>query len=163
MKQTITWLCLLVVVLTYVAIVSVFPYEGPIALFIHFSRVAFVTAAFVMVVPMAPDLFKELPPPRIDRLFASVLFMLLSAECFSFLNEAHRQWPSVDNDVFTGRIAGLFSLFLTVGAAWVLSLSVGLQPVATERSKKVLVIAIVTGVLVSAGLVFIAPLFRIGD
>lgn len=161
MKRTITWMSLLILALVYVVIVSVFPFEGPVALVLHFSRLAVVVAAFVMMIPMAPTLFKELPPPRIDRLFASVIFMLLSAEYFSVLNEIGRVF-GVDTSIFTSPFAGFGSLLLTVGAGWALSLSLDpdLPKEGKEKSEKVLILAIVVGIFVSVGIVFIAPLFR---
>lgn len=155
MTKTITWLSLLVVLAIYTVIVNVFEFEGVIAFAIHFSRIALTVAALIMYIPMIPTIFEEIPPPRRDYLLAAVNFMLLSATCFSFWNEAHRIWPEVDNDIFTGPVAGLFSLFLCVGAGFAL-----VAPDTSGDGKKVRIIAIVVGSVVSVGLVFIAPLFR---
>lgn len=151
MTKTVTWLALIVVLASYAVLVALFGFAGPVALAIHFVRIAVTVAALIVYIQKLPTIFEEVPPPRRDYLLAGINFMLLSAVCFSFWNEAGRIWK-VDTSIFTGPVAGLFSLFLVVGA--------GFAFIAPDTGKKTRAIAIAVGIVLSVGLVFVAPLFR---
>lgn len=152
MTKALTWLSLLVVLAFYAIIVVLFGFEGPVALAIHFARIAVTVAALIVYIERLPTIFEEVPPPRRDYLLAGINFMLASAVCFSFWNEAGRIFD-VDTSIFTNAVAGLFSLFLVVGAGFAL--------IAPDTGGKMIrVIAVAVGVVLSIGLVFIAPLFR---
>lgn len=150
MTKMLTWLVLISALMAYGFLVLLFTFKGPIALTMHFGRLTATVGAMIVCMQAVPGLFEEVPPPRRDYLAAGINFMLLSAVCFSFWNEAGRIW-NVDTSIFTSPVAGLFSLFLLIGATFVL-----IAP--SRRATKV--IALIVGVVVSIGLVFIAPLFR---
>lgn len=152
MIKMLTWLTLLAVVVVYLIVTSLFTFEGPIALSIHFSRIALTVAGTIVYVRKLPDLFDEIPTPRRDYLIAGVIFFFLSAVCFSVWNEAGRVF-GVDPSIFTSPIAGLFSLFLVVASTFVL-----IAP--DQRVREIRIAALIIGAVVSVGLVFIAPLFR---
>lgn len=151
MRKTL-WITLAGVIFVYFGMVDIFGFAGPIALGLHFLRIVLTISALVIYVQMAPHIFKEVPPPRRDYLLLGINFMLLSAVCFAFWNEASRVW-GFNNDVFNNPVSGLFSLLLCIGAIFAL-----IAP--DTEGDKPRVIALIIGVVLSIGLVFIAPMFR---
>lgn len=151
MLRAIIGAWLLLTLLVYVVAVFAFGFAGPVALTIHFSRIALTTSALIIYARMLPDIFSEVPTPRRDYLLAGIVFMMLSSVCFSFWNEAGRIF-GVDTSIFTNAIAGLFSLFLIVGAGFVL-----IAPDVAGRKSRWLALAV--GILIAVWLVFIAPYF----
>lgn len=141
---------LLVLLGVYVALTTALGYaDSGMAIVLHFVRIAGSVAALIIYIQMAPTLFASIPPPRRDYLLAGINFMLLSAVCFSFWNEAGRI-VGVDTSVFSSPVSGLFSLFLVIGCVFViLAPDTGIRPA-----------ALIAGVFLSIGLVFIAPYFR---
>lgn len=153
------WLSLLALLTLYAVLVSLFGFEGPIALTIHFTRIAVTVAALVMYFQMIGNLFEGIPPPRRDYLVGSIIFYLLSAVYFSNLNEAGRVF-GVDPSVFTSPIAGIGSLLLITAAGFSL-IAPDMLDQKTKKKTKTRVIAIGIGLIVSVCLVIIAPFFRI--
>lgn len=150
--KSFTWIVLAIVLAVYGIVAASVGFQGPVALTIHFIRIVVTVAALVQYIPMLPSVFQEVPAPRRDYLLAGIVFMLLSAVCFSFWNEAGRIF-GVDTSIFTGPIAGLFSMFLIVGGSFVL--------VAPDTGGKGLRrIAVAVGITLAVWLVFIAPMFR---
>lgn len=150
----LTWYILLAVSFIYVVVVSVFPFAGPIALSIHFVRIAASVAGWIIFMRLMPTLFHEVPSPRRDYLIASINFFLTSLLHFSFLNEANRLF-GVDNNVFTGYLAGAGSMYAIT--ACVLALIA-----ADTDGPKPKYIAVGIACVVAVALVFVAPQFRLG-
>lgn len=151
LKRSI-WLMLLAGVVLYVTLVALLGFPGLVALAVHFGRVATAVAVLILYIPVLATIFDEVPPPRRDYLLAGIILTWLSAVCFSFWNEAGRVF-GVDTSIFTNAIAGFFSLLLVVGGIFhLIAPDVG--------GGKMRTVAIVIGVILGAGLVFVAPLFR---
>lgn len=148
----LTWLVLAGVIIVYLLIVSVFDFPGPVALSIHFVRITATIAASLIYFQMLPTMFREVPTPRRDYLFASINFFLLSLISFSIWNEAGRIF-GVDTSVFTSLVAGLFSIFAIIAAVFAI-----IAPDTGGNRPKIIAAAI--GAILSVGLVFVAPLFR---
>lgn len=132
--------------------VLVFPFDGPIALSIHFTRIAVTVAGAILFMRTMRSLFRKTEWERTDYFILSINFFLFSLVCFSFWNEAGRIWD-VDTSVFTSYYSGNFSLLAIVAAVS------GIIALDTEGSRPK-VIALAVGIVVSVGLVFVAPLFR---
>lgn len=146
------WLSLLATVVLYLSLVVLFGFADIVALGVHFGRVSVAVAVLILYIPVLATIFEEVPPPRRDYLLAGIILTWLSAVCFSFWNEAGRVF-GVDTSIFSSPIAGFFSLLLVVGGVFHL-----IAPdVGRGRTR---LIAILIGVLLGAGLVFVAPLFR---
>lgn len=148
----LTWYVLAGVVIAYACVVSFVEFAGPVALVIHFVRITATVAAAIIYIQVLPTMFQEVPPPRRDYLFAAINFFLISLVCFSFWNEAGRIFK-VDTSVFTSYIAGGFSIFAIIAAVFAM-----IAPDTGGNQPKIL--AVVIGAIMSAGLVFVAPLFR---
>lgn len=130
----------------------VFDFAGPLAIGLHFLRIVIVVAVLVLYVPWINDIFKEVPPPFKDYLFAGIVLLMLSNILFSTWNEAARVY-GVDNNVFTSPISGFFSLLVVAGG---LSLLKAADTEDKNRWVYALLIAVAFGVI----LVFVAPQFR---
>lgn len=144
----------LAVVAVYVLAVALIGFEGPVAMTIHFIRTSIVMAVLITFIPFMKDMFNGRPYKNRDFLLAGIILTELSNESFSVWNEIGRVF-GVNRDVFSSPIAGLFSLFLFLGAV------AFLKAADLEESNKwqySLFFALLFGVL----LVFVAPMFRDG-
>lgn len=160
MIRVLTGLSLFIGLAIYGIIALLFTFEGPVALSLHFIRIAITVAALVLYIQEIPSVFEQVPPPRRDYFLTGINFMLLSSVCFSLWNEAGRIF-AVDTSVFTGAISGLFSLFLIIGAGFALiAPDVGEKQDVPVIFSKPRTIAILIGVVVAVGLVLVAPLYR---
>lgn len=146
------WLIIAAPFVLLACAVLVFPFEGPIALSIHFARIAVTVAGSILFMRTMRALFRKTVWDRTDYFIVSINFFLFSLVCFSFWNEAGRIFD-VDTSVFTSYYSGGFSLLAIVAAVS------GIIALDTEGLKPKW-IALAVGVVLSAGLVFIAPLFR---
>lgn len=160
MTRALIWLALAAILIVYWIAVMLFGFEGLVAFSTHFIRIGITTATLIVFIQGFLTLFKGEPPPRRDYLLAGINFMLLSAVCFSFWNEAGRIFL-IDTSVFTSPVSGMFSLMLVIGAGLVIFApptgeSTSLIHVFTKRKT----IALIVGAVISAGLVFVAPLLR---
>lgn len=148
----LTWWILAAVIAAYGLVVSVVPFEGPVAVTIHFCRLAATTASWIIYIQIIPLMFQEIPAPRRDYLLASINFFLLSLIAFSHLNAAGRLF-GVDTSVFTSYIAGLFSIFAIIAAVLALKApdTGGIRPK---------VIAVIIAIIWTGGFAFFDPVFR---
>lgn len=146
------WLGLLAALVVYLSLVVALGFPGTVALTVHFGRVAIAVAVLILYIPVIATIFDEVPPPRRDYLLAGIVLTWLSAVGFSFWNEAGRVFD-VDTSIFSSPIAGFFSLLLVVGGIFHL-----VAPDVGEGKTRIT--AIVIGIILGAGLVFVAPLFR---
>lgn len=148
------WVGLAILAALYVLFAATIGFEGPMALTIHFVRIFGTSTVVIIYLSKIRGAFEVQPPLRSDYLLTGIVCTFLSSVGFSLLNEAHRIWPDlVDNDIFTGAIAGFCSLLLCVGAGFFF-LTPNVGGVQLRR------IAIVLGVLLGVWLVLIAPYFR---
>lgn len=139
-------------VLLAVLVMLSIPFEGPIALSIHFARIAFTVAGLIIFMRTMRSLIKRSKWERTDFFILSINFFLLSLVCFSFWNEAGRIFH-VDTSVFTSPVAGAFSIMAIIASV---SAIIALD---TEGPWPK-IIALAVGAVLSVGLVFVAPLFR---
>lgn len=150
--RNLPWLILVGILSTFAALVYLFPFEGPIALTIHFARTSLVMAVLIVYLPKIRFLFKSVPPPFRDYLLAGIIINQLSNELFSIWNEVGRVFD-VDTSIFTSPLAGFFSLLLVISGICFLK-------AAATQGWWSWTWVLVVSVLFSTGLVFIAPLFR---
>lgn len=148
----LTWYILMATVIIYVSLVSVFPFAGPIATTVHFTRTFASVAGLIIFMRMMPTLFHEVPAPRRDYLIASINFFLLSLVHFSFLNEAGLVF-GVDRSIFTSYIAGAGSVYAII--ACILALIA-----ADTGGPKPKIIAVGIALVVAVGFVISATWFR---
>lgn len=146
------WLSILGAAIFYVFLVLVFPFEGFIGLIVNFLRVAVATAVLVIYGPKLGIIFRQVPAPSRDYLLAGIVLSWFSSECFAMYNEAGRIF-GIETSIFKSPVAGGFSFVLVSAGVFHL-----LAPGTSE--KKSLIIAVAIGVVVSVGVVFVAPLFR---
>lgn len=148
------WLLLLILIASFCGVVLVFPFEGAVALSIHFVRIAATVAGAIIFMRLLPARLKK--PlrrwARGDYLIVAVNFFFISLVCFSFYNEAGRIFD-VDTSVFTSFVSGGFSVLAIIAAAAAI-----IAPDTGSNRPKIIAVAI--GAVVSVGLVFVAPLFR---
>lgn len=149
--RALIWSSLACILVVYTIMLVAIGYENRTALVVHFIRIVGTIASLILYIPVALQAFKEDPIPPRDYFLVGIGFILLGTVCFSVYNEAGRIW-NIDTNVFTSPVSGLFSLFLVIGAFLVV------KPSTTRVRPRV--IAIVAGIILSIGLVFIAPLFR---
>lgn len=149
------WFVLLAVAALYALLIALFGFEDRVALGVHFGRVAVATAVLIVYFPALKKIFKQVPAPGRDYLLAGIVFSWSSSDLFAFWNEAGRVF-GVDTSIFTSPLAGFFSLILVVAGVFHLA-----APDSADLGEgKRRAIAIVVGVIMAAGLVFVAPLFR---
>lgn len=150
--KNLPWLIVVAVAAVYVALIYLFGYAGPIALTLHFARIAVVMAVLILYFPAIRNVFKTVPAPYRDYLLAGIILTELSNESFSAWNEAGRVY-GVDTSVFTSPISGFFSLLLVLGGV------AFLKAADTEDARK-WIWALVIAVVFSTILVFVVPTFR---
>lgn len=151
--RNLPWFIAFVVVAVYVVLISVFEFEGPIALAIHFARTSIIMAILILYIPALREIFSMVPAPSRDYLLAGIILTELSNECFSIWNEMGRIYK-VDTSIFTSPVAGFFSLLLAVGGISLLKAADE-----TEYESRWL-LALIIAVVFSTLLVFVAPQFR---
>lgn len=150
MKYTL--LVLASVLAVFGLVVFLMDFEGPAALTIHFVRITVTIAASIIYIQLVPGMFSGEHSRATVYLFAAINFFVLSLVCFSVWNEMGRLF-NVDTRVLSSPVAGLFSVFAIIAAAFAI-----LVPDTGGPRPKVL--ALIIGAILSVGLVFIAPLFR---
>ena len=151
--RTHIWLIIGLILSAYVAAVSLFGFDGPIALIINFVRAVLAVAILVYYAPALANLFKEDPPPRRDFLVMGILFMVLGAVLSTFWNEWDHVY-SLGLTLFNSPVGGLVSLLLTIGFYFMITAPNVERPVIPKW------LAILIGVATMGSLLFMWPLFR---
>lgn len=150
MTRVYVLIALFVVFGLYVACVVTIGFPGATALGLHFIRVVATVAALIIYIRGIRYLFRDDPIPPRDWLLGGIIWILLGTVCFSFWNEVGRVF-GIDTNVFTSVVSGLFSLFLVIGAS---------KLVIAPGERRLKIAAVAAGVIVSIGLVLVAPMFR---
>lgn len=150
--KAVAWYGLFGAFVLFWALVFLVGFEGPVALTVNFFRVTLAVAVLIIYVPVITTIFQEVPPPRRDYLLAGIILSWASALLFAIGNEAGRIFD-IDMSIFLNPIAGFFSLLLVSGGVFHI-----IAPPPTDNKTRIY--ALIIGVLISIGLVFIAPLFR---
>lgn len=153
-KMNFTWHILFAITIAYGIIVLVFPFAGLIANSIHFTRITVSFSGFLIYVRMMPTLFLKVPAPIRDYMLSSIFFFLLSLCHFSFLNEAHRIIEAIDNDVFTGYLAGAGSMYAIVACVLAFIAADIDDP---EPKRTAIIIAIIVAIALTISRLFVAP------
>lgn len=148
------WVLLLILIASFCGVVLVFPFEGVVALSIHFVRITVTVGGAIIFMPLLPARLKKniRTWARGDYLIVAANFFFVSLVCFSFYNEAGRIFD-VDTSVFTSFVAGGFSVLAIIASV----LAIIAPDTGSNRPK---IIAVAIGAVVSVGLVLVAPLFR---
>lgn len=152
----LVWLALAAVLASYAAVVSIFPFEGPLGLTVHFTRLTITIAATIVIaviyIQMIPGMLKGEYSRSVSYLFTAMGFFLFSLVCFSFWNEAGRIFH-VNTNVLTGFIPGGFSVLAIIASVFAL-LSTGTENVRLK------IIALAVGMIISACMIFVTPQFH---
>lgn len=150
--RNVVWALLIAAVVIYWLLVWIVGFSGPLALGVNFLRVAVAVGVLIFYVPAIASIFIEVPAPRRDYLLAGIVLSWSSALLFAIGNEAGRIFD-IDMSIFLNPVGGFFSLILVSAGVFHLVA----PAVETNRSRY---IAMAIGVVLSAALVFLAPLFR---
>lgn len=154
MKSTL-WVFLAAVFLSYWLLVTTLGFPGFVAYGVQFWRIAVSVAVLIIYIPAIATIFREVPPPGRDYLLAGIILTWLSSVSFSVWNELGRVFGTeiFDGRIYTGPVAGFFSLLLVTGGVFHL-----LAPSTARKTTRL--IAMGVGGFVATAFVLIAPYFR---